>query len=123
MRGKVFANAIQHAVDELDRTPSRKAPRHLQRLVDHGSGGSFRVVEEFVQGHAQDVAVNGCHALQTPVVSMFTNQAVELVNINDCSFEQVAGKTLRRRSPIDRASAWQIRGIFCVNPYLMTSDK
>src|SRR5208337_341607 len=73
-RWKGLADAIQHAVDELDRTRARKAPRDLQRLVDHGSSGSFRVAEEFVQSHAQDVSVNGCHALQTPVFSLLANQ-------------------------------------------------
>src|SRR2546421_9542302 len=58
---EVAFDCVEDAVDELRGLVGGEAAGDLQRLVD-GDGAWRRLVEELVDGHAQDVAVNDGHA-------------------------------------------------------------
>ena len=58
---EVAFDGVENAVDELGRFVSREAARDLECFVDSDSAWR-RLVQKFVDGEAQDIAIDDGHA-------------------------------------------------------------
>src|SRR5436305_3041562 len=65
---EVALDGIEDAVDELCGFVGREATGDFERFVD-GDGARRRLMQEFIDGEAQDVAINDSHARDAPVLS------------------------------------------------------
>src|SRR5438477_7109633 len=54
---QIFADAVEHSIDELHRLRRRKLACNLERLVNHYCFGGLRIPQKFSNGLAQDIAV------------------------------------------------------------------
>src|ERR1043166_2288809 len=57
----LFADGVEHPVDEFYRFFGGEGPRQLERLVDDDGGGRVAVAQHFADGHSQDQTVENRH--------------------------------------------------------------
>ena len=74
------AAGVEDAVDELRGFVSGKATRDFERLVD-GNRARRRLVKEFINGKAKDVAIHGRHPIDTPMLGARFNAGINLFHM------------------------------------------
>src|SRR5687767_7749721 len=72
-----FQYPVEDAVDELAGLLRAELFRDLDGLVDDHELGRVRLVEKLVDGHADDVAIDGGHARQAPVLGLSLDHVVD----------------------------------------------
>src|SRR5262249_34471613 len=65
---QVFSHAVEHAVDELHGFGAGEFAGNLDGLVDHDSTRRVGISKKLRYGSAQDVAIDGGHALHAAVL-------------------------------------------------------
>src|ERR1051326_2034647 len=78
-RPQLAMDAIENAVDEPARLRGAELLGDLDGLVDHDLGGRLRAPAHLVAGEPQDVAVDGRHPLEVPVLGEPRDDVVDLL--------------------------------------------
>src|SRR5260221_5637325 len=97
-----FQNAVEDAVDELRRLIRAEFLGDLDGLIDDDELRRIVLVEELVNGHTHDVAVDDGHARETPVLRLRLNHVVERFQVLDGSLKDLRRELARVR--LDRKS-------------------
>src|SRR5688572_488472 len=89
---EVAFDGVENAVDKLRSFVSGKTARNLEGFVDC-DGARRRLVKKFVDGEAQDVAIDDGHAGDTPVFGSRTDAIVKEFEIRKSSLGQASGES------------------------------
>src|SRR5208282_6624607 len=92
LRLEFAGDGVEDSVDELDGLGGGEAAGDLQRFVDDDGARGFGEAEEFGYAGAQDVAIDGCHALQAPVLGVALEELADLVVALHGDAEDVVGE-------------------------------
>src|SRR5438132_3674045 len=92
-----FQDAIQDPVDELRRLLRAEFLGDLDGLIDDDQLWRVGLVQELVDGHADDVAIDHRHPRQPPVVRLLDDHLVDLRKIVHRSLEDPGGELARAR--------------------------
>src|ERR1039457_5492076 len=63
-------DGVEHSVEEVDGLGGGEAAADLQGFVDDDGEGSGFEAEHLADGHAQQIAVDGRHTLDAPVLGV-----------------------------------------------------
>src|SRR5271168_4185250 len=89
-----FADAIQHAVNELYRLRAGKLACDFQGFVDDHRSGSCGKAHQLRYCRAHEIAVDSGHAFHAPVLGMSFDQAIDFRRPVGGNAEQIFGKAL-----------------------------
>ena len=95
-----FANGVEDSVDEGESFFFGIAAGHFEGFVDDDGGGSSEVAH-FVDGHAEDVAVDDGHAVKTPVFGAFGDEVVDFGEAGGGAPGEGFHKRVRRGRRVD----------------------
>jgi hypothetical protein len=73
-----LTQAIEDAVDESGRVRRAVAPRQLDGLIEGDVRRCFAGVQQFVGAQPQDVAIDGGHTRQPPVLGCLAQPAIDV---------------------------------------------
>src|SRR5438477_10080711 len=73
---QIFADAVEHSIDELHRLRRRKLACNLERLVNHYCFGGQWIAKKFSNVLAQDIAVDGGHLFHPTMLSVLFDQTI-----------------------------------------------
>src|SRR5262249_3963157 len=98
-RGQIvtFEYPVQDAIDELRRLLRAELLGDLDGLVDDDQLRRVGLVQELVDRHADDVAVDHRHALEAPVVGLGHDHLVDFWEILEGAAEDARGELARVR--------------------------
>jgi len=98
---------IEDSVYELSCFERREAPRYFESFVYHYGLGSVGFVEKLVDGEPEDVSVDNCHALDSPILGALFYQRIDLDEVRNRTERKIIGKVaghvshiIAKRQPI-----------------------
>jgi hypothetical protein len=92
LRHYLLPDPVQHPVDELDGILGAERARELEGLVDDDCRRRFRVAHQLADRHAQNEAIEHCHALGPPPLGRVRNQGIDRRQLTDRLLRQPRGK-------------------------------
>lgn len=70
-------HAVEHAVQELHGFRAGKLPCDLQSFIDHNGARRGGMAKQLCNGPTQNVSVDRCHSLHTPMFGMAFDQFID----------------------------------------------
>src|SRR4029077_19141391 len=90
---EVASDAVEYSVNELHRFRTGELAGDLDGFVDDHRARSLWVAQKFRDRAAQDVAVDGGHALHAPMLRMTLDQLIDVAGAIRVGSKEINGAT------------------------------